>query len=324
MALNEQEFSDLILLPGELQAVLKGVPGHGRELVPVRHEDEAEVDSIRTALGSEYYRSREEMFRFRHDGRNYRVARYQDIDLGETYFLRRLPLTVPDFSGLGLPDAVLDWLLSGDHQHGLVLFCGAQASGKTTTASSYTKARLEMYGGHAITYEIPVEMPLAGQHGEFGRCFQQELEDEADLMRHIERSHRYGSPNIVYIGEIRSKYAASEVLRVALGSSEQLVVSTLHGLDIVTALERLIGWAREIDGGMAAHNLAQSLLAIVRLDLVSDGDRKALAMPEFLLVPFRERQKGVRAKIRDGKLAALENDITEQRNMALMNRLGEI
>ena len=47
-------------------------------------------------------------------------------------------------------------------------------------------------------------------------------------------------------------------------------------------------------------------------------------MPEFLLVPFRERQKGVRAKIRDGKLAALENDITEQRNMALMNRLGEI
>ena len=72
MALNEQEFSDLILLPGELQAVLKGVPGHGRELVPVRHEDEAEVDSIRTALGSEYYRSRGEMLRFRHDGRNYR------------------------------------------------------------------------------------------------------------------------------------------------------------------------------------------------------------------------------------------------------------
>ena len=57
---------------------------------------------------------------------------------------------------------------------------------------------------------------------------------------------------------------------------------------------------------------------------MNDGDKKALAMPEFLLVPFRERLKGIRAKIRDGKLAALENDITEQRNMALMNRLSEI
>ena len=61
-------------------------------------------------------------------------------------------------------------------------------------------------------------------------------------------------PDIIYIGEIRNKYAASEALRVSLGSDDQIVVATIHGLDVPAALDRLATFAREIDGEVATSN----------------------------------------------------------------------
>lgn len=322
MPLASLEFSDLILLPTG-QAVLKGLPGLDRRLQPVSKEDEEEASIIREALSSDKFRNKV-TFRYKHRGRNYRVARYNDIEQGPTLFLRRLPEIVPDIQDLGLVDDVLDWLLSEKQQRGLVLLIGPQASGKTTCAASFIAARLRLFGGHAVSFEIPVEMPLAGPHGEYGWCFQEELESEDELAGHIERSHRYASPNLIYVGEIRGKHAASETLRVALGSAEQIVITTLHGQDIVTAMDRLIGWAREIDGNMAAQNLAHSLLAVIHLELATIDGEKMLRMPEFLLFPFSERAKGMRAKIRDMKWSGLENDIMEQCNIARVRGLKDL
>ncbi len=153
--------------------------------------------------------------------------------------------------------------------------------------------------------------------GEFGVCFQAEIEAESELGEAIERSHRYASPDIVYIGEIRSRYAASEALRVCLGSDQQLVVATIHGLGPVAALERLLTMAREIDGKMASHNLSQGLLAIIHQRLEHDGEKKLLKVDDALFLPFPTKNNpdlnaGVRAKLKNEDLPALAENLNEQ------------
>ena len=120
---------------------------------------------------------------------------------------------------------------------------------------------------------------------------------------------RAGSPNIIYIGEIHNKYSAIESLRIALGSRQQLVVATIHGIDVVAALERLINWAQEVDAGNACENLANSLLAIVVQDLEVDSK-----IQQFLFVPFKETSLGIRAKLRDKQFLSLADDIRSLRN----------
>lgn len=306
MPLADVKFSDLLLLPDA--ARLKGCPGAGPQLIPVPEDCAPEVDSLRESL-SEH---RQSAMRHRHGGITYRAARIDNVDGRQTWFLRRLADAVPDFSGLGLSPRLSEWLLAPEQRQGLVLFSGPQASGKTTAASAYVAGRLALYGGHGVAFECPAELPLDGDWGKFGYCCQTEIAGETELAREIERAHRYGSPDVIFIGEIRTRHAALEALRVALGSSRQLVVSTIHGLDVVAALTRLITWAQELDGSAACQNLADALLAVIHLSL--DGEENAvrrLGAPQFLLLPFSgsEYAGGIRAKLRDNKLLTLPDDM---------------
>lgn len=304
---KQPRFSDLLVSPSGKQ-FLKGT-GQGFELVDCPDGPEATrlLDSARTAWET----SGQDSFRLEHDGTVFRAAVLQDLH-GPAFFLRRMPARVPSFERLGFPSAVAQWLTQHARK-GLVLFAGSQCSGKTTSASSLVCTRLANDGGHAVTFENPVEMPLYGQHGK-GFCFQSEVSDEAALAQAVERSHRYCSPEIIFIGEIRTKYAAAQVLRAALGSDRQLVVATIHGLDLATALDRLLTFARELDGEIAAHNLAQTLTAAVFQRLEDQDGKKVLRLPEYLLLPFDDRSRGIRAKLRSGDVLSLSNDIREIQN----------
>jgi len=332
MSLAELVFSDILILP-DGTAKLKGCPDTGQQLVPVPPEYESELAdlprrltdaflSIRHIEPTSGMRVARSTIRFQHGGIHYRVADVQDVDGGRTWFLRRLPAVVPDLFSLGLPDYLCDWFLLPQQRHGLVLVAGAQASGKTTTASALVTARLKTFGGHAVTFENPAELPLGGSWGEHGHCFQTEIHGEQELAAHIERAHLYASPNVIFIGEIHTKFAAIEALRVALGSRQQLVIATIHGFDVLSALERLINWAQEIDAANACENLGNSLLAIILQDLRCE--ERLEKIPQYLLLPFpydgqpveREiRVKGIRAKLREKRLTALEEDMNQIKNL---------
>lgn len=311
MSLSDTRFSDLVL-PPDGQYFLKGA-GNGSELIACSDDTHEEARALRDLAKQKHSVTGKVTFRLEHEGRSYRGAVLPGVH-GNTFFLRRLPAGILPFEELGLPAALSDWLAASERSKGFVLFSGAQASGKTTSASSLVAARLKAFGGHAVTFENPVEMPLNGQHGEHGFCFQSEVEDEAGLASAIEQAHRFASPDIIYIGEIRTMHAASQVLRAALGSDRQLVVATIHGLDLVAALDRLLTFARELDGEVAAHNLSQSLLAVVHQHLSTENGEPHLTTPRFLMVPFEERSNGVRAKLRNGELLSLKNDMREQCN----------
>ncbi|MDR2504231.1 MAG: type IV pilus twitching motility protein PilT [Deltaproteobacteria bacterium] len=317
MPLADYSFSDLILAESSPESwFFKGTPDHGQALAPVDMSLMEDLHTLVLVLKTSY-ESKDPSLSLRVVFQNiaFRAAMYNDICLGRIFFLRRLPEVIPDFDALNLPRQITSWLLQKENSKGLLLFSGAQVSGKTTSAAAFIAARLKTYGGHAITYELPVEMPLSGRHGAHGMCFQTDINSEEELAAHIEHSHRYSSPDIVFVGEIRTRHAASEVLRIALGSSRQLVVATIHGITLSAALDRLLTWAREQDGIIAQHNLAQTLLGIIHQDLTYDTEAgtKTLNVREFLLLPFAEQAQTVRVKIRDGNLF-LDENIREQRN----------
>jgi twitching motility protein PilT len=315
--LKDLIFSDLLLMERNLStSLLKGTPEFGHALVAVDEQVLPELDVLLGTVKRAYEdKDPSTSLRVTHDGIAFRAAMYADVDAGNVFFLRRIPDSVPSLRSLGLPSKVVDWLLEKDHSRGLLLVSGPQASGKTTTAGALIAARLALHGGHGVTYEHPVEMPLAGRHGEHGYCFQAEISSEAEIPAHIERTHRYGSPNIIFVGEIRTKYAAGEVLRVALGSNQQLVVATIHGMSAKGALDRLLAWARETDGNAAQLNLAATLTGILQLNLIFDVDgSRHLDLPEFLLLSSSDDSANVvRTKIRDGNLF-LDAEFRQQRN----------
>lgn len=341
MSLSDLVFSDLLILPDGV-AKLKGCPETGQQLVPLPPDCLPEIKELPQRLTDAFLSMRQldpatgmrmgrSTIRFQHGGVHFRVADFQDVDGGRTWFLRRLPDQVPELASLGLPPFLCDWLLMPTNRHGLILIAGAQASGKTTTASSLVAARLKRFGGHGVTFENPAELPLGGSWGEHGYCFQTEINNEQELAAHIERAHLYASPNIIFIGEIHTKYAAIESLRVALGSRQQLVVATIHGFDVIAALERLVNWAQEIDGANACENLANGLLAIMLQDF--ECEERLNYVPQFLMLPFPyagqsedalTRVAGIRAKIRSNQLRTLGEDIRQIRGIISDNGLKSV
>lgn len=328
MPLDDLGFSDIVLLPDAGSALLKGVAGYDQKMVLAPKDCATEVgalfakvDGLYKDNGSDYKLA----FRVANGNSYYRTALYDEVSAGRTYFLRRIADKVPDLENLGLPSIIANWLMGEEQRQGLFLVAGSQCSGKTTTAAALIKRRLEVFGGHAVTFENPVEMPLSGPHGSNGYCFQSEVRSERELGSHIEGMHRLCSPNILFIGEIRSKYAAAVALQVALGSSQQMVVATIHGLSVMAALDRLTTWAKESDGDVVWQNLSQTFLGIIRQELVmGENGQRELRVPEALLVPFDESKdvsQSVRGKFAAGKLN-ITDDITTQRNrIAIQNTI---
>lgn len=318
--LKDITFSDMLLYEDEPRARLKECIS--QRLIHVPEECIEETNQLKAHISEEFNNrtSGVSALVVFNDVR-YRVSQLQDVQRGRVWFLRRLADFVPSMSSLNVGDRfgsgmfahVSEWLMAPDQTQGLVLFIGAQGSGKTTLASAYIADRLTKYGGHAVTFEGPPELPLAGDWGDSGTCFQVEINNDDELTQEVEFANRYGSPNIVFFGEIRTKCMAREALRMALGSRRQIVVATIHGLSLVAGLQRLVNWAKELEGDNARDNLSMSLLAALQLSLEENSEgNPTVVVPEFLLLPFTDKSLGVRSKLKEGKISALTTDISEQ------------
>lgn len=339
-SLRDAVFSDIILDKSSKSNWLKGVPGAGVSLV--RLEDQCpDVDPLQLeeqlAAQMLSYKSRDAI-RFQFDGICFRAS-YVPSDIPKadpsdssgpymSWFLRRLPEKTPGLSDLGLPpsSAPIIEYLTHPRAHGLILFAGAQNSGKTTFGSSLVKARLEMFGGHCVTFESPAEMPLRGKHGKAGLCIQTEVDREEDLPAAIRRAHMYAQPNEIFIGEIKAPVAAAETARAALGSNNQLVVATIHGQDIVSALQRLIVMGQEIDGDNFVVNLGATLTAIFHLSLKAfDDGTKKIVINESLLIPFGgDFCTKVRAKLKNKEIDTLPQEMKSLKGLLLNDYGGSV
>jgi len=194
------------------------------------------------------------------NGFRLRVVRMQVADEKIVFICRRYVLIDGSLNDIGLPPAVVNALLDNNLKNGLVIFLGKTGSGKTTTATSFVRSRLEMYAGVCWTVENPIEIPMQGRHGA-GVCYQTEVQHDDDIGSAITKLYR-ATPNIIFIGELRNGSAIREA--IAAGTSGHLVIATFHASDLITGIGRLIRHAQE---GNSNVGLEDALRVCIHLSL---------------------------------------------------------
>ena len=232
----------------------------------------------------------------------YRVERIKTVT-GIHYTARRMPHEIPDIYQLGIPEPLVNQLLSLNTATGLILFGGPTGMGKTTTATSLLKTYLQTEGGFAYTIEDPPEMPLDGVYQTkkkgLGICKQTEVVNQNwdGGLRSALRSR----PRYILVGEIRTAETASELLRAA--TSGHLVISTIHANNLEDALNSVIKYASAagMNEELAADLLARGILAVIHQKLT--GTVKLIPTLHYCFAnPNPLEADQMRMIIRDGKI----------------------
>lgn len=290
---------------------LSPLPAEYHEEARKLYQDLSDSQNVRET--SSFWGSERE-FPYIHDGVRYRVTRLATVN-NIFFILRREPERVPSLSDLGISRAVRDRLCHPDLIHGLIIFSGSMASGKTTSASALVAERLMLFGGHAVTLETPPEHPLQGFHGQNGLCLQMDVHAYPDLGQAHKALLRTGNPQIIFLGELRTSHEMAHALRAA--NTGHLVISTLHAGNIQEAIQQLLTLARE-EYAMAHELLANCLRIVIHQTLTEEKLRL-----QILFFDESRNGRSARAKVRNGEINHLGTEIQAQKNELLFGLESE-
>lgn len=260
-------------------------------------------------------------FRVFLEGLNFRVHRIIGI-YGECLMLRRMPEMLMPLNELGFHKGIVEAMVHGRlSSGGLVAICGETGHGKSTTTAALIAERLKRFGSFCLTIEDPIEMPLHGRHGD-GHCIQTEVQkgEFANAVSGAMRAFPSGQNSMLMLGEIRDSETAVNALQVALNG--HLVITTVHGRDLITGLQRLLSLAGDIIG----ENEARALLSMTfRLGIYQQIINKTVHSTSLQIINSKDGASGVAAIIRgqnNGGLMQLENVIAK--NRALLQTRGSL
>lgn len=146
--------------------------------------------------------------------------------------IRHIPLKIPSFKDLSLPEEVLKKI--ADNRRGLIVVTGMTGSGKSSTLAAIVDYINRSRNGHILTIEDPIEFI----HTE-SKCIVSQLELGVDTPSYTGalRAAMRQDPDTIMIGELRD----TEVMKAAIGAAEtgQLVLCTMHTVNVVQTLARL-------------------------------------------------------------------------------------
>jgi len=173
---------------------------------------------------------------------------------------RCVPMVVPTLAELNMPPVLEDIAMK---KRGLVLVTGTVGSGKSTSLAAMINLINEKTNSKVITIEDPIEYL---HQDKMGFMVQREVGDDtptyASALRHVLRQ----DPNVILIGEIRDEETMSVALTAA--NTGHLVFSTLHTIDAVQTVNRVISFYPPHQHQEIRFLLASSLQAIISQRLV--------------------------------------------------------
>jgi len=202
---------------------------------------------------------------------------------------------IPSAEELGLPAWVHEHVL---RPQGLILVCGPNGHGKTTTLAHLVEHVNRSRKSNIITIEDPVEYTF---HHRLSNVNQREIGTDtrsfAEGLRRIFRQN----PDVIVIGELRDP----ETFEIALSAAGtgHLVLGTLHALSATGALERVIEMFPGERQQQVRTQLAEALLLVLSQRLV----RRATGTGRVLALEHVATSVRVRNAIREGKVHQLRS-----------------
>lgn len=227
----------------------------------------------------EYEDGKEIDFSFEHGG-DTRFRANVFLQRGYTSLvLRRLSNVIPDFNELNLPPALEKFT---HEKRGLVLVTGTAGSGKTTTLATIIDYINRNTAKHIVTIEDPIEIVHTDKKSIIEqREIGTDTQSYNQALRHVVRQ----APDVILIGEIRDL----DTIKIALSAAEtgHLVLSTLHTIDTMETINRILDFFPEREDQQIRQILAGSLKGIVsqRLITKSGAAGRVPAVEVFITTP---------------------------------------
>ena len=182
---------------------------------------------------------------------------------------------------------------------GLVLVTGATGSGKSTTlASIVEKINLSRHS-HILTIEDPIEFIFKEKKATIS---QREIGVDTLSFADALRSALRQNPDIILVGELRDKETTETALMAA--ETGHLVLSTLHTMDAVETVTRLLTYFPPHQHASVRSLLAQTLRYVISQRLIPKKDEKGQVPALEILI----NNEAVREHISQGEDASVLRD----------------
>jgi twitching motility protein PilT len=233
---------------------------------------------------------------------------------------RLLPLEIPGFEVLGMPEAVHRLM---ERLQGLILVTGPTGSGKSTTLAAMIDHLNRSKPFHIITFEDPIEyihkhrLAIVDQ-----RQVGEDTPNFAEGLRSVFRE----DPDVVLIGEMRDLETISSALTIA--ETGHLVLATLHTNDAPSALNRIVDSYMGAQQQQVRIQLAGCLAGVIYQQLIPAIGGGRVAAFEVLIANV-----AVRSMIKEGKTDQIrsilqtglrEGSQTLERSLSQLLRMGMI
>lgn len=210
--------------------------------------------------------------------------------------LRVVRFELPEFSHLGIPEAVIGL---SKIKNGLVLVTGPTGSGKSTTLASIINQINEEQHKHIITIEDPIE--FIHQHKKSIVSQREVNQDTLDYSTALRAALRQ-SPDVILMGEMRDFETIQTVITAA--ETGQLVFSTLHTIGAAKTIDRIIDVFPANQQQQVRVQLSMVLKAVVSQQLIPTEDGGLVSAFEIMIV-----NPAIRNMIRESKVFQMDNVI---------------
>src|SRR5579859_4340431 len=209
------------------------------------------------------------------DGVRYRVNVFQQRGL-TGMVLRIIPPEIPGFEKLNLPPAVQRM---AEEERGLILVTGITGSGKSTSLAAMIDYINRTRAAHVVTIEDPIEFVHRDRRSVIN---QREIGLDASSFPQALRASLRQDPDVILVGEMRDV----ETIETALHAAEtgHLVMSTLHTLDAVETVNRIIGMFPPHQQQQIRIALGSVLKGVISQRLVTRADNKGMIPSVEILV----------------------------------------
>ena len=202
--------------------------------------------------------------------------------------IRIVAFALPEPASLHIPPSVMDL---ADLRRGMVLITGPAGSGKTTTLACLIDRINNNRNAHVITLENPIE--FLHRHNT-SLISQREISIDTVSYAHALRAALRESPDVILIGELRDP----ETISIALTAAEtgHLVLSTLHTVGAVNAVDRLVDSFRAEQQAQVRMQLSMVLQSVISQQLLPTTDGSMVPVFEIMYcIP------AIRNLIREGR-----------------------